>query len=291
MNVAVLASGSLGFRVLKEIMGDMQIHAIATDPRSMDVKSLGENKNIPVFSGNPRRGELHHFFQSSVGPVDLIISINYIYLLEKDIIEYPIHYCLNIHGSMLPKYRGRSPHIWAIINNEQYTGITLHVIDEGCDTGPIVAQQKIPISSTITGGGLLNMFEKWYPSLILKTFKKVEAGTIEFCAQDESKATYFGKRSPADGEINWNWHKERIRNWVRAQAAPYPGAFSFIDGKKLIIDKIKYFQKGFSFDMPNGLIVGTRPVPLVKVPNGVVALEKTRGDINAFDLTNKVLGK
>jgi len=94
--------------------------------------------------------------------------------------------------------------------------------------------------------------------------------------QDESKATYFGKRTPDDGEINWYWQKERIRNWVRAQALPYPGAFTWVGQEKMIIDEIAFDDTGFHSDIPNGTVLSLSPVR-VKTPNGVIRIEKDRG--------------
>ncbi|MDZ7681650.1 MAG: methionyl-tRNA formyltransferase [Fodinibius sp.] len=223
--------------------------------------------------GNPRAGRLKKFLDNLDVSVDLILSINYLFLLEQDIIEYPKHYCLNIHGSLLPKYRGRTPHVWAIINNESVAGITMHIIDEGCDTGPIVGQTEIDIPPDMTGGELLEQYRHQYPDLIRTVIAKLERDELAPKSQEESKATYFGKRTPADGEINWNWHKERIRNWVRAQADPYPGAFTYVGGKKITIDEVQYSDRGFSWDTANGFRFWKRhQVPLVKVPNGVLAL-------------------
>jgi len=115
-----------------------------------------------------------------------------------------------------------------------------------------------------------------YPEIICSLLQRVESGELARAKQDENQATYFGKRTPDDGKIDWNWQRERIHNWVRAQADPYPGAFTYLSGMKVIIDQIGFSSKGFSWDMPNGLVVGTEPEPLVKTPNGIVALRKIR---------------
>ena len=98
---------------------------------------------------------------------------------------------------------------------------------------------------------------------------------VPFIKQRNEFATYFGKRTSNDGKINWNWQKERIYNWIRAQANPYPGAFTYNNGNKIVIDKIKYTEIGFTNEMSNGLVISTSPF-LVKTPNGVVELSKVR---------------
>jgi methionyl-tRNA formyltransferase len=178
----------------------------------------------------------------------------------------------------LPKYRGRTPHVWSIINNESIAGITAHLIDTGCDTGNILEQIVVPILENDTGYSLLLKYKNLYGVLVDSVLRKVEDNTLSFHQQDDSKSTYFPKRTPDDGQINWSWHKERIKNWVRAQASPYPGAFSFYKGQKVIIDKIEFCDSGFVYDMPDGLIICENPV-LVKTPNGVVELQEIRDKI------------
>ena len=197
------------------------------------------------------------------------------FLIEEDIINFPSSYCINIHGSLLPKYRGRTPHVWSIINNETYTGVTAHIINENCDTGPIVKQEKIKITEFDTGATLLGKFSPVYMRMISELLYEAEEGLIVAKEQDETKATYFNKRTPDDGKINWSWHKERIRNWIRAQAYPYPGAFSVVNNQRVIIDEIMYTEMGFNQDIPNGKVINTNPV-LVKTANGVVELTKIR---------------
>jgi len=189
----------------------------------------------------------------------------------------------NIHGSLLPKYRGRTPHVWAIINNESETGVTAHVIDEGCDTGPILNQIRVCIESHYTGSMILGKFKELYFSLVKDVLTKIESGTFELTQQDSTLASYFGKRTPDDGHINWSWQKERIRNWVRAQAYPYPGAYSYIRGEKLVVDELVFIERGFHFEQPNGQIISIDPI-LVKTPNGVVELKQVR----SFDQTIQI---
>jgi methionyl-tRNA formyltransferase len=187
----------------------------------------------------------------------------------------------------LPKYRGRTPHVWAIINGEKETGITAHMMEEGCDTGDIVLQEKLNILEDFTGADILNEFKRIYPEMILELIRQIENKELKPVEQDNSRATYFGKRSPEDGQINWNWQKERIYNWVRAQAHPYPGAFTLLNNQKIIIDKISYSDYGFDNEMPNGLIVKNEPTILVKTPNGAVELTQVRNSETYLIKTNE----
>jgi methionyl-tRNA formyltransferase len=182
---------------------------------------------------------------------------------------------VNIHGSLLPKYRGRTPHVWAIINNESKTGITAHLIDDGCDTGDIIRQTEVIIENNDTGADILAKFNKLYLPFVDELLVDYEQDSITFLPQKNENATLFGKRTPNDGKINWCWQKERVRNWVRAQANPYPGAFSFLEGHKVIIDEVVFSEMGFDSSDQNGLIVSLDPI-CVKTPNGVIELRNIR---------------
>jgi methionyl-tRNA formyltransferase len=192
----------------------------------------------------------------------------------------------NIHGSLLPKYRGRTPHVWSIINNEKLTGITAHLIDVGCDTGDIIEQCQIKIKSNDTGASILKKFENKYYDLVESVLSKIITNQLVTVPQDNSKATYFGKRTPVDGLIDWAWHRERIYNWVRAQAFPYPGAFTYYLSNKVIIDWIELDDYGFDSTIPNGTIVSKDPIR-VKTPNGLVKIIKVRNSFNNFSVNTK----
>ncbi|MGO5065104.1 formyltransferase family protein [Clostridium sp. LCP25S3_F8] len=169
--------------------------------------------------------------------LDYLVSINYRYIIPREIFTVP-KYSLNIHGSLLPKYRGRTPHVWSIINGEEYSGITCHLIDEGIDTGNIIEQISVKIEENDTGYTLLKKFEKLYPDLLIKSIDKLNKNCITII-QDENNASYFGKRTPDMGYIDFYKKSFEIVNFVRAQAFPYPGAYYYLsNGKKIIINKI-----------------------------------------------------
>ena len=285
----LLISGNLGFLAL-EFLSKHQLTNISfvfSDKKALKIIEFCQRHDIPFFTGNPRNNstDVQQFLKAK--PVDYIFSINYLFIVGKNILDHPRNFCINLHGSLLPKYRGRTPHVWAIINGEHQTGITAHIMNDGCDTGPIIKQKIIPIDYWDTGGDLLSKFTNEYPKLLDSILKDIQNNSIEVINQEHDKATYFGKRSPEDGEINWNWHKERIRNWVRAQAYPYPGAFSILRGEKIIIDEISYSDMDYSYDDPNGKIFKVYPKPYVKTPNGVIVLERTRNKVDAITLNSQ----
>ncbi len=274
LKIGVLVSGKLGENSLRFLLDNHSIEFVCTDKNSEGIIDLCKSKNLPIFIGNPRKGKVQPFIKDK--KIDVLLSINYLFLIEEDLINLPEFYAINIHGSLLPKYRGRTPHVWAIINNERYTGITAHLIDKDCDTGEIVAQIQIDINEEDTGASILKKYDDFYPVILKEIIDNIQSDSIFPRKQDETQATYFGKRTPEDGEINWDWQRERIKNWIRAQAFPYPGAFTHYGDQKVIIDRVVFSNFGFDFSLENGVIIQTTPEVIVKTPNGALTLKEIR---------------
>lgn len=288
--IGLLISGDLGLICLKSIIQRNQILFVLTDAKSLAIIEYCIEKNIPFYKGNPRDGGAYSFIKNY--KVDMIISINYLFIIGANIINFPQKCAINIHGSLLPKYRGRTPHVWAIINNETQSGISVHYISESCDSGDIIYQEKIDIDNKITGWELLRIFSERYPIIINKVINEFEKGEVISFKQETELATYFGKRTPNDGLIDWNWQKERIYNWIRAQAKPYPGAFTFHNGEKVIINKVVFSNLGFDEKDINGLVLMGGNNPIIKTPNGalqILSMEVTNIiSINKGDILCKI---
>lgn len=275
MRLGLLCSGNLGLNVLQFIATQHNLIFVATDSQSHDIISYCQEKQIHYFLGNPRNGKLANFLSSL--EYDILISANYLFIIEMDVIQTPTCFAFNIHGSLLPKYRGRTPHVWAIINGEKNCGITAHLIDDGCDTGNILHQIEIPILQNDTGATILEKYKENYIPIINKVLDQSKKGILQTIPQNNANATFFGKRTPEDGLINWNWQSDRIYNWVRAQSYPYPGAFTFLNDKRLIIDWVQPTDLGFDYLEENGKIIKIDDNSLyVKCPNKVLKIEKFR---------------
>ncbi len=284
MKVGFLVSGSLGETVLNYFIDKLNIQFVFTDKKSKSIIELCNKHTIPIYVGNPRNNSVKDFIEGL--ECDVIASVNYLFIIDKKIIDIAKGLCFNIHGSLLPKYRGRTPHVWSIINGEVQTGITAHIIDEGCDTGPIIMQLVVDINKEDTGATILDKYKLLYVPLITDVFEKFKSGTIDVTIQDETKASFYGKRTPDDGLINWSWQRERIYNWVRAQSSPYPGAFTFYLSDKVIIDWIELDDYSFDYSLPNGTIVTNNPIR-IKTPNGLVRIIKLRNPIHNIIVNNK----
>jgi methionyl-tRNA formyltransferase len=246
--------------------------AVFTDNSSLSIIEFCKEKSIPFFAGNPRKFKARSFYEK-IEKIEVILSINYLFLIESDLINLPQRYIINIHGALLPKYRGRTPHVWSIINGETKTGVTAHFIDEGCDTGNIILQKEILIEKEDTGANLLDKYEPVYFQIIDQLLAMLEMGDISSYEQDDSQSSYFGKRTQNDGRIIWSWGKHRIYNWIRAQAKPYPGAFAFVNGKKIIIHKVKEIDILPSLNDENGKVVKFNDLyPVIKTSDGYLEI-------------------
>lgn len=166
---------------------------------------------------------------------DLVLSVFYRDLLSARVLAAGRLAALNLHPSLLPAYRGRAPINWVLVNGETETGITLHHMTAKADAGDIVAQRAVPIAPRDTALSLYLKVEQAGIELLAEALPLVEAGRAPRIPQDLSRSTYFGRRRPEDGRIDWSWPAARIDGLVRAVAPPWPGAFGTIEGRRVTI--------------------------------------------------------
>jgi methionyl-tRNA formyltransferase len=196
------------------------------------VEELARAKGIPVRVGNPRNSERLRRLPERV---DVLLCANYRYILPESIFLRATRGAVNIHGSLLPAYRGRTPNTWAIIHGEEETGATVHLIEATVDTGAILAQARIPIDPYDTGYTLFLKMVKRYPGLVRQAIRNLLDPDFLPVEQDESRASEYPARSPDDGGIQWPLSAWEIYNWIRAQTAPYPGAFTTFHGSRVTV--------------------------------------------------------
>lgn len=168
---------------------------------------------------------------------DLIVVAGWHYILPAKILSIPPLGTIGLHASLLPKYRGGSPLVWQLLNGEKEGGITLFYLEDGVgvDAGHVIGQKSFKIDEEDNIMNLMGKAQMAALHLIEQFFPLLEQGVAPKIKQDESQATVFRQRIPADGEINWNDSPENIRNFIKAQTKPYPGAFTFIGNKKITI--------------------------------------------------------
>jgi len=174
---------------------------------------------------------------------EIIFSIGGVRLIPREVLKIPRLGCLNIHPSLLPKYRGRYSTAHAIFNGETHTGATAHWMDEGIDTGPIILQESIKIEHDDTAKSLWEKFTMEGDKLFDRFLELWLSGRpIPSKAQDESLSTYYPKSLPNGGEIDWSWSGEKIRNFIRAMTfEPYPPIRIKIGRKTMLIADEKFF--------------------------------------------------
>ena len=169
---------------------------------------------------------------------DVILIVGWYYMVPKKIRELAKYGAWGIHASMLPDYAGGAPLVWAMINGEKETGVTLFRLDEGVDDGDIIAQEKIVIEETDTIKEVYDKVTMSSKTILISALKNIR--DIEFIPQDKTKIKIYPQRKPDDGEIDLTKPAKYLYDFIRAQSAPYPGAFiKTSDGKKLIIEKAR----------------------------------------------------
>ena len=166
---------------------------------------------------------------------DLLFSFYYRSMLKKEVLGIPRLGALNLHGSLLPKYRGRAPVNWVLVKGEAETGVTLHFMTEKPDAGDIVGQAAVPIAFDDTALTLFGKMESAASRLLDDLLPRIAREDIPRRANDLVRGSYFGGRRPEDGRIDWFRPALEIYNLVRAVTRPYPGAFSDLSGERLTV--------------------------------------------------------
>ena len=227
------------------------------------VKELAEAHGIPTITPkDPNTPEVLAWGRER--QPDVIFSFYYRLMLKAPWLTLAPLGAFNLHGSLLPKFRGRACVNWALVEGATETGVTLHEMVEKADAGKLLGQERVPI---LDYENARQVFEKLVPAarrLLTKLVPLIEKGQASRTPQTEADATYFGGRKPDDGRIDWHWPARRIHNLVRAVAPPYPGAFALVNGKKLYIWKGRVLSDGDVKGVPGQMLPATSEgVPVI----------------------------
>lgn len=222
------------------------------------VKECALQHNIPVYQPVRARDEAFVDEMRALNP-DVMVVIAFGQILPKSLLELPKYGCVNIHASLLPKYRGAAPIQWAVINGDEETGITTMMMDVEMDTGDMLEKNVVKLDPEETGGSLFDRLSLLGGDLILSTLSKLEKGEITPVPQDHEKATYVKKISKSMGDIDWTMDAVSIERLVRG-LNPWPSAFTRWNGKMLKIWEAKVL-----------------PDPDVKLPCGSVISASDEG--------------
>jgi methionyl-tRNA formyltransferase len=194
------------------------------------VKVLAQENNLQILQPE-RLDDSFLDILVSLRP-DLLVVVAFGQIIPGSVLGSAKWGGINVHASLLPRYRGSAPIQWAIINNEKKTGLTIMRMDEGLDTGPMFMQQEVDVLEGETAGQLHDRLSSLAPGLLIKTLQGLAQGTIEEKRQDGSLATYAPKLKKEQGLIHWSWPSERLCGLIRG-LDPWPGAFTCYEGKML----------------------------------------------------------
>ncbi|QDZ27427.1 formyltransferase [Noviherbaspirillum sp. UKPF54] len=261
MRAVVFAYHNVGVRCLKVLLArGVQVALVVThqdNPAETiwfeSVAALCREKDIPfVTPDDPKSPEL--FKQVQALQPDFIFSFYYRHMLPVDLLALAKHGAYNMHGSLLPKYRGRVPVNWAVLHGETETGATLHEMAAKPDAGAIVAQAAVPILPDDTAYEVFGKVTVAAEQALWNALPAMLAGQTPKLTNDLSKGSYFGGRKPEDGRIDWSKPAQEVYNLHRAVAPPYPGAWTTTGGKTFIIIKARLADRAKP-DLQQGLAV------------------------------------
>lgn len=195
------------------------------------VKEFALTKSLPVFQPVRirKKDEIAYLKQYEA---DVIVVVAYGQILPKEILEFPNLGCINVHASLLPKYRGAAPIQWAVINGDETTGVTIMRMDEGLDTGDIILKEEIRLDEQETGGSLFEKLESVGATACIKALALMESGQASFLPQKEEDATFTTLIHKKMGEISFEQSKYEIERLIRG-LNPWPSAFTFWSQKNV----------------------------------------------------------
>jgi methionyl-tRNA formyltransferase len=235
------------------------------------VKEYADRENIPVYQPQSLKGEDFFDLLKSINP-DIIVVVAFGKIIPKNVLDFPKHGCVNVHGSLLPKYRGASPINAAIINGEKITGITTIYMDEGIDTGDMILKESTDIGENETFGEVYDRLAQIGGKLLTETLNQIKNCTVKREKQPEVDVPAVKKINNDACEINWNLSAKEIHDKIRG-LSPAPTAFTWLNGKKLKIYKseiVGYITPGELFK--NGEIITFDKDIEIKAGNGIVKI-------------------
>ncbi len=251
------------------------------------VKTCALEHGLEVFQPKKIREPENIDYLATFQP-DIIIVAAFGQILPKEILDMPKYGCVNVHASLLPKYRGAAPIQWAVINGDEFTGVTTMKMDIGLDTGDMIAKKELRIAENETGGSLFDKLAELGAKLCVETMERIEAGTATYTPQDNEVATHTRMINKELGNIDWNQSAVAIERLIRG-LNPWPSAYTRLGGKTFKIWKAEVLDTDFEGKRePGKLFAPHKDELLVQTGQGVLSLKevqlegKKRMTIDAF---------
>ena len=265
MHAVVFAYHDVGVNCLKALLASgIEVDLVVShqdDPNENiwfgSVTKLCTEKNIPYIT--PNANELTQLIPKlqTLAP-DYIFSFYYRFMIPAQILACAKIAALNMHGSLLPKYRGRAPVNWAILHGETQTGATLHVMEVKPDAGDIVGQSAVSIGPNETATDVFSKVSQAAVTVINEALPSLIKGNVPRKPNELQKGSYFGGRKPSDGQIHWHQKAAQVHNLVRAVAPPYPGAFTDYQGQTMTVARTS-----LNGPIPSNLDLGSLGIQVV----------------------------
>lgn len=287
MNIVFMGTPDFAVPSLEALIKHHNVKAVFTQPDRpkgrgkklafSDVKEIAVKYDIPVYQPEKLKEEHEMIDMLKNMDIDFIIVVAFGQLLTKEVLDIPKYGCINLHGSLLPMYRGAAPIQWSVINGEKESGNTTMLMDEGLDTGDMLLTQKVEITEEMTSGELYDILKTEGSKLLLETIDKVSKGEITPVKQ-EGETCYAKMLDKKLAVIDWNNSAENIHNLIRG-LNPWPIAFTTYEGQKMkifkskVLDDKKYKEVGKIIKVSKeGIEVstgkGTLLVEKIQFPNG-----------------------
>jgi methionyl-tRNA formyltransferase len=263
---------------LQECIQQYDVRAVVTQPdrragrgRKLTppaVKALALEHGLPVIQPRSLKDD-EIFAQLEEMAADVIVVAAYGQILPPRVLDLPRHGCINVHASLLPRWRGAAPIQASILDGDRETGITIMKMDPGLDTGPILAQESVPITSETTAGSLSETLSVLGGTLLIRTLKEYIKGAIQPRPQDDELATYAPMLRKADGRLDFNQTAEYLERQIRAYD-PWPGSFLTWAKRRILVLRAKVLARTPS--APIGQVVEQDGYPAVVTAQGILQL-------------------
>jgi len=250
--IAVLIGDELGLLVLEDVIksyGDFEIKALVVSEGREEAirigKGISERRGCVLMIQPKSQSEEYSKFIHDIALIhpDLGICYSYDRILKKEFLDVFHGKIYNVHGALLPRYRGTNVLNWVLINDEKKTGVTIHIMVPQLDAGAIALQKEIEIGECDTAVTLREKINAVAIELLHIFFSRFLSGSIDVIEQDEEEATIVRRRKPEDGFFTWDQDARNIYNIIRALVAPWPGAWYMKDGKKYVIDQFVSYER------------------------------------------------
>ena len=246
MNVIFMGTPDFAVGTLKSLINSAhQVKAVVTQPdkpkgrgkamQATPVKEVAKEAGIPVLQ--PKRVREREVIEKLEKiEADVIVVVAFGQIIPKEILTMKRYGCINVHASLLPRYRGAGPVQWSVINGEKITGVTTMFMGEGLDAGDILEQTQTAIGSEETAGELMDRLADLGAQLLLHTLTLLESGKAVRTVQDEALATYAPMLQKSDGELDFSQPAQKLHDRIRG-VSPWPSAYSYLDGKRIKVHK------------------------------------------------------